>query len=142
MYLGANYLMSQGEQKIIKILQSAKIIFKREQTFPDLKSRKKKPLRYDFALYDRTNRIYALIEFDGEQHFTFNKHFSKTRSNFKYRQEMDLIKNNYAIQNNIPLFRIPFYDIDKLEVYTDLFKEEYKVTTKWHCHELKYKKKL
>ena len=55
---------------------------------------------------------------------------------------MDLIKNNYAIQNNIPLFRIPFYDIDKLEVYTDLFKEEYKVTTKWHCHELKYKKKL
>lgn len=134
--------MSKGEQKIVQILQKNNINFRKEQTFPDLFSRRKRPLRYDFALYDQNDKIYALIEFDGEQHYTFNKHFSKNNNNFKYRQELDLIKNQYALANNLSLFRIPYYDFDKIKTYSDLFQEEYKVKSKWHCYEIKYENKL
>ena len=135
-------MTSRGEQKIIDILKKEGVSFQREYTFPDLKSRKKRPLRFDFALLNKYGNIFALIEFDGEQHFTFNKHFSKNRQNFKYKQEMDVLKNEYALNNNYSLYRIPFYDLEKLNTYSDLFKYNYLVVTKWHCFELKYKKKL
>lgn len=132
-------MTSQGEQKIIDILQKFHINFIREYTFKDLKSRKQRPLRYDFALFDNKEKLFALLEFDGEGHFRYNKFFHKTFSKFKYRQEMDLIKNQYALTQNIPLFRIPYYDLEKLVVYDDLFQCEYRVTNKWHNHLLSNK---
>ena len=128
--------MSLGEERIATILLNAKIKFLREHTFPDLKSRKRRPLRYDFALFDNYDTIYALIEFDGSAHYQYNKHFHKNRRDFKYRQELDLMKNEYALRKEIPLFRIAFYDLDTLETYNDLFKSNYKVVTKWHSHEV------
>lgn len=128
--------MSLGEERIVSILQQAKIKFKREYIFNDLKSLKQRPLRYDFALFDNNDKIFALIEYDGQAHFKYNKHFHKNYRDFKYRQELDLIKNEYALKNNIPLFRIPFPDLDKLLTYYDLFELKYKVKTKWHNHEV------
>ena len=49
--------MSKFEDKIAKIFDDAHIRYKREVSFPDLKSLKGKPLRFDFALLDNNGRI-------------------------------------------------------------------------------------
>ncbi len=136
---------SQGEQKIINILKKEKKDFEREYSFSDLKSYKGRRLRFDFALFEE-GEISLLIEYQGRQHYVYNKHFTKTSSQFLYRQEMDLRKCQYALANNIPLYCIPYYDLEKLNRYEDLIKSEYLVKNKWHNHniafELRKSKKL
>lgn len=92
---------SIGETNIANILIQNNIQFEQEFKFLDLLSEKSYPLRYDFYLpaYNR------LIEFDGEQHYkdTGWGHVEET----KYR---DQLKNEYALFNNIPLVRIPYWE--------------------------------
>lgn len=63
--------------------------------------------RYDFILFNDKNKPYRLIEYDGEQHFRDMPIF---KGNFKERQEYDKIKNKYALEHNIPLVRIPYWE--------------------------------
>ena len=121
--------MSKGEEKISSLLKSAHIPYEKEYTFPDL-TFKKSLLRFDFAILS-CGRPIKLIEFDGEQHF---KHIAKfgTYSDFKHMQENDRRKNSYCIRNNIPLIRIPYWDLNKL-TYESLFNtKSYYVTSKFH----------
>lgn len=121
--------MSKGEEKISSLLKSAHIPYEKEYTFPDL-TFKKSLLRFDFAIIS-SGRPIKLIEFDGEQHF---KHIAKfgTYSDFKHMQENDRRKNSYCIRNNIPLIRVPYWDLGKL-TYNSLFNtESYYVTSKFH----------
>lgn len=55
---------SKGEEKVARLLSAAKINFKTEVSFPDLKSLKGKPLRFDFVVY-KDNKIVCCIEIDG-----------------------------------------------------------------------------
>lgn len=121
--------MSKGEEKISSLLKSAHIPYEKEYTFPDL-TFKKSLLRFDFAIISRGCPI-KLIEFDGEQHFTHIPKFG-TYSDFKHMQENDRRKNSYCIRNNIPLIRVPYWDLGKL-TYNSLFNtESYYVTSKFH----------
>ena len=52
-----------------------------------------------------------MIEFDGIQHFEEQDYFTH---NLEETQKNDMIKNNYAKANNIPLVRIPYYERDKI----------------------------
>ena len=63
--------------------------------------------RYDFILFDNEHNPYRLIEYDGEQHFKDVPIFKGT---LKERQEYDNIKNKYALDHNIPLVRIPYWE--------------------------------
>lgn len=67
---------------------------------------------FDFAILNDNDEIIRLIEFDGIQHYQeiefFNKH------NLVQTQEADLLKNEYAINHNIPLVRIPYWERDNI----------------------------
>lgn len=68
--------------------------------------------RYDFAILNTDKTIKRLIEFDGIQHTDDTQlHWGKTSYLI---QQRDLIKNNYAKENNIPLIRIPYTERDNI----------------------------
>ena len=117
--------MSKGEDKIIRLLRASNIKFEREKTFADLRGGK---FRYDFYL-----PLYnILIEVDGEQHFKQVKVFFMICSDFLKQQENDRRKNSYALANNIPLIRIPYWELDNLNNFSDLFQKKFLVVSKWH----------
>ena len=68
---------------------------------------------------------------DGEQHFRQVSRFQKTRTDLLKQKEYDRIKNSYCLAHNIPLYRIPYWEISNLTVPTLLFQNKFKVTTKW-----------
>lgn len=123
--------LSKGARKIFNILQNNNLSFQLEYEFIDLVGKKKVPLRYDFAILCG-GRPIALIEFDGEAHFQQIKHFQQTTDKFKQAQERDRKKNQYALRNNIPLYRIPYWDIDKINTINDILQIKYRVKTKYH----------
>ena len=128
--------MSLYEEKVLKILQNQGVIIHREKTFPDLKSLRARSLRFDFYIINEESKC-ILIEVDGQFHFHKMKKISE--KDFKYRQEMDLRKNEYCLANKIPLYRIPYMDMDKINSYEDLVRPQYLVLSKWHNHEIRHR---
>lgn len=92
------YHKSEGEEIIKQILIRENIKFETEKQIIGLKSKKNKPLRFDFYLPEKN----CYIEFDGEQHYKLNQ-FSSQES-----FERDCQKNEYCLNNQIPLYRIPY----------------------------------
>ena len=123
--------MSKGEDKITKLLNSARVAYKREIIIPRLTGKKGAPLRFDFGIY-KNNQLIILIEFDGEQHFHYTSHFNKNKSDFTYRCGCDRKKNEWAIKNNILLYRIPYWDLDNINSFSDLLQSKFKVTSIYH----------
>ena len=103
--VGCGCQKSIGEFNIIQILQQNNIKYYKEYCFPN------SLLRFDFALLDKDNNIYRLIEFDGEQHYEQNIKNSgwNTYEKYQYTLKNDLKKNQIAKDNNIPLVRIPYW---------------------------------
>lgn len=96
---------SLGENKIRTYLENNCINFIQQHKFQDCKDIL--PLPFDFYLSDYN----ICIEFDGEQHFrpAFGEEsFQKTVLH-------DNIKNNYCKENDIPLIRISYKDMDNIE---------------------------
>ena len=123
--------LSKGAQQVYHILRKANLPFQLEYEFIDLVGKKKVPLRYDFAILSGGQPI-ALIEYDGEAHFKQIKHFQTTMDKFKQSQERDRKKNQYALMHNIPLYRIPYWDIDNINNINDILQLKYRVKTKYH----------
>ena len=122
-------IMSKYEDQIIKILRQAKIKFLREKTFQDLKHGL---FRFDFYI-SNLDGAPAIVEVDGEQHFKP----VYGRQSFLKGQEHDRRKNSYCLANNIPLYRIPYWEIKNLKTADDIFKDEFLVKTRWHNDNLK-----
>ena len=102
---------------------------------------KKYPLQkdcYDFYLPDRN----IVIEYDGPQHFQQVEYFQKTRQDFLKAQERDRRKNNYALAHGIPLYRIPYWEINELCGLSQIFDEKHLVKTMYHNDRLSKPKKL
>ena len=72
--------LSKGAEKIQRLIQEEGVNFTIEKTFPDLKSSKGKPCRFDFAIYSDDWKRFVLIEYDGEAHFQRIKHFHKNNT--------------------------------------------------------------
>lgn len=108
--------MSQGAQSIKNFLLENNIDFYQEYSFKDFPNR-----RYDFAIFEESKPdiIIRLIEFDGEQHY------ENSRSNWHTKDliERDKEKNTYALSNNIPLIRIPYYktSVTDKDIFGDKF---------------------
>ena len=135
-YLRLGKIIRQSStQKIIKILKENNIKFIREKTFEDLN---KGNLRYDFYLPDRN----IAIEYDGPQHFQQVEYFQKTRQDFLKAQERDRRKNNYALAHGIPLYRIPYWEIDELCGISQIFDKKHLVKSMYHNDKLPKPKKL
>ena len=100
---------SIGETNIQTILQANSIKYKKEYTVKEIGN-----LRFDFALLEN-EKIVRLIEFDGIQHFTSRSGvWNDTKDDLQKRQERDNRKNKWALDNNIPLVRIPYWERDKI----------------------------
>ena len=123
--------MSKGEDKIVRLLNSARVRYEREVSVPKLNGKKGVPLRYDFGIY-QNGKLVILIEFDGEQHFKYSSHFNKTKSDFQYRRGRDRKKNEWALNNHITLFRIPYWDLENIISFQHLFQQKYLVTSIYH----------
>ena len=99
---------SKGERKIIDILDLNKISYIREYKPEELGNK-----RFDFALLDDENKIYRIIEFDREQHF---KEVKWGKEKLAITQKSDQIKNEYALSHNIPLIRIPYWELNHISL--------------------------
>ena len=117
---------SSLEEHIISVLKKEKIKFQREKTYPDLKQGW---YRYDFFIPS----LNFLIEIDGAQHYKFSKLFHKKRQDFLKAQERDRKKNSYALSHNIPLYRIPYFEIENINTFQDILQDKFLVKDKWHC---------
>ena len=98
-------ITSWGETQIIYWLNFFNIKYKKEYIFKDLKTSKNGTPRFDFAILKNNNELFCLIEYDGEQHFSYDKNWKMTYENYLYLCEIDNLKNQYCIDNKIKLFR-------------------------------------
>ena len=101
-------LISYGEEKIKNILIKNNIPFEMQKTFdtcifPNTKAKAK----FDFYV----NQSY-LIEFDGKQHYGIGG-WGEDFTQIKARDEY---KNQWCKKNNIPLIRIPYTEIDNIDL--------------------------
>lgn len=117
--------ISSYERKVIKILNAENIRFIKEKTFEDLHHGY---YRFDFYLPDSN----ICFEVQGEQHHLFTKRFYKSRTDFLKAQERDRTKISYCLSHDIPLYCIPWWDIDKIESFEDLLNPNYRATTIFH----------
>lgn len=99
---------SVSEQRVEELLKRRGIRFKREFKFGDCKD--KRPLPFDFAILDEHAMPIVLIELDGIQHYlpAFGR-------NVEYTQGHDKTKTEYCSKHNIPLIRIPYWNLSKVE---------------------------
>ena len=91
---------------------------KKEYTFKDLKGIRGGCLRFDFAILNKDNSLIELIEFDGEQHFKEISGLWKDCYTLEERQANDNLKNEYCKNHNIKLVRIPYTQINNINLKT------------------------
>ena len=117
--------MSKGEQLIESILENENVRYQQEKIFTDLRNGK---MRFDFFLPE----LGILLEYDGEGHFQQIKKFYKNQQEFNHAKQNDRYKNSYALSRGIPLYRIPYWDINKITTLNDITQPQYLVQTRWH----------
>ena len=98
---------SKGEDIINTLLKKNNIKFEFQKTFSDCKFKSK--LFFDFIINNK-----LILEYDGAQHFKPIEWFGGEET-FKLNIKKDKIKNQYCIDNNIPLIRIPYWEYDNIE---------------------------
>ena len=121
--------MSSYEDKIVRILRAGSIKFEREKTFDDLQRG-----RYRFDFYIPARRI--LIEVDGQYHWKP----IRGRQALLKQQEHDRRKNSYCLAHKIPLYRIPYWEIDNINKPEDIFQRKFLVKNKFHNDKLQIPK--
>lgn len=118
--------MSKLEEKVITLLRKEHIQFMREKTFPDLR---KGRFRYDFEVYVDGGR--ALLEIQGQGHYEFIPKFYKRRADFESAKERDRRKISYALAHHIPLYVIPYWELEHITTARNLLRPQYLATTRW-----------
>jgi len=105
--------ISKGEKAIARYLNINNIKYTQQKRFTECKD--KAPLKFDFFLPE-----YNLcIEFNGEQHYQFVKHFHRTEDVFKRSQNRDKIKKNYCRRSRIKLVTIAYNQISRIDSILD-----------------------
>jgi hypothetical protein len=122
---------SKGEIAIGEILKREKVEYREQFTFHDCKDRNCLP--FDFVIF--INGRYAIIEFDGRQHFEVTPCFhghdpAKAQRGLEVQQYHDLVKNIYTRDNNISLLRISYREESQLETYLIQFINALKTSSK------------
>ena len=104
---------SRGEIKIEEILKENGLIFKEEYIFPDLKSPKGIPLRFDFVVFDDDGNIDFIIEYQGKQHYEPSAKFGGARG-FYQQQYNDTQKRRFCALHDFKLIEIPYTEENKI----------------------------
>lgn len=104
---------SKGEKRIEKYLINNNINYIKQYYFNDCRG-KRKPLLFDFAIFDKNNKLIYCIEYDGEQHYKDVDVFGGKEA-FVDTLYRDTTKSNYCKHHKIKLIRIPYWDYDNIE---------------------------
>ena len=103
---------SKGEEKIRDILFTNNIPFIQEKTFEDCRfPETNRKARFDFFV----NNSY-IIEFDGRQHIEETTGSYSNWWSLDYVRSHDAFKSNYCKEKNIPLIRIPYTHLNKIQL--------------------------
>lgn len=106
---------SKGEKKIRNVLEEYNFVFNTQYTFKDcVNPDTTRQLRYDFYI----PKLNLVIEYDGVLHFKAIEHFGGAEA-LERRQFLDNIKNQYCINNNINILRIPYWKYDNIQNMID-----------------------
>jgi len=115
---------SKGEKEIAKILYKLNIRYKRQYRF---KHFNKYP--FDFALFKKyARKPYAVIEYQGEQHYKPVKFGGIDLFHAKYilqtTKQNDKIKKEYCKNNNMKFIEIKYTHFNKIETIINSFLEK------------------
>lgn len=97
--------ISKGEQFVMSYLKQHKIHYKTQVVFPNLLSKAKYPLSYDFYV----PAYNLLIEYQGKQHYEPIPYFGGSKQ-FAIQQDNDFRKKQYAVMHHFKLLLIPYND--------------------------------
>lgn len=100
---------SRGEIKICLLLEQAELNFIEEYSFPDLVSTNRRPLRFDFAVFDDDGELDFLIEFQGIQHYEAKSKFGGP-AGLRKQKFNDNLKREYCKKHGYTLVEIPYWD--------------------------------
>ena len=119
--------MSKGEEKIVNLLQKGRYKFEREKRFKDLK---RGLYRFDFYVVGG-RAIPCAIEYQGEQHYQYVDKFYSSRAEFEAAKERDRRKISYCLAHQIPLYIIPYWELENIHTAADLFNSQFRATSRW-----------
>ena len=117
-------IKSVGELIFSKLLQEKKLLYKEEYKIEECKD--KKPLPFDFAIFNDNNELLCLVELNGKQHYepSFTSNDLEAQSLLEYIQYHDTIKQNYCKEHSIPLLVIPYYELNQMkEIFNNFIGE-------------------
>lgn len=106
---------SVANELMDKILTEYKIPFKREYRFDDC--RDKKPLPFDFALFNNSDELIGLIELNGSLHYSTSGTGWDTPERLLYQQKHDYTKRLFCEKSKIPYLVIPYQYFNDLEKF-------------------------
>lgn len=115
-------IKSKGEEKINQILKQLNYNYKTQFYFNELRDYDKNrplPLYFDFAVFNKDNKLLCLIEYQGEQHYPNEYSHNApwyTENELNDLCKRDNLKREYCIKNNIPLIEIKYTDYDKINL--------------------------
>ena len=110
-------ITSKGNFKVTQLLTQNNILFEKEYSFEDLMNTDTNyKLFFDFAVLDEHNRLSYLIEYDGEQHFLTRPQGYFSEKSIEKIHFSDKKKNEYCLEHNIPLIRIPYTRFNELVI--------------------------
>ena len=124
--------MSHGEKQIAKYLDNNLIKYYKE--FYAGKNR----MRFDFFI----PHINLAIEFDGIQHFQVYRRYTPTKEVLVKRQQFDIDKTLFCIDNNIKLVRIHYTSLNHIHIilHKILEQKDSLMFTEWRPYEYIIKK--
>jgi len=102
---------SKGEEVISNIFINKQINYIPQKEFEGLIGLGNGNLSYDFYL----SKYNILIEYQGRQHEKYIKGMHKSKKDFIKQQEHDKRKREYALDHNIKLLEIWYYDFNNIE---------------------------
>lgn len=106
-------MISAGEEKISKILFDNGIIFEKGLSH-GLVLPTGGYAKYDFSIFNRNHEFQYSIEYDGWQHYIQSDSKWDKDGKFEIRQNSDKVKDQWCIDHDIPLIRIPYTHFSKI----------------------------
>lgn len=106
-------IISAGEEKISKILSDNNIMFEKGLSH-GLVLPTGGYAKYDFSIFNENKELQYSIEYDGWQHYIESDSKWDRDGKFEIRQNSDKLKNQWCIDNDIPLIRIPYTHFSKI----------------------------
>lgn len=106
-------VVSLGQEKINTYLTTHNVHFKPE--YPARIDGFVGVARYDFAVLNKDKAVKYFIEYHGRQHYEVANSWSDNEERLVERQRKDELKREWAKENNILLYEIPYWEFDNID---------------------------